>query len=339
MPGASLESTQKAWAQGKFAPVYLFAGEDAGAKHSALEALKAALKADDFNFSEFSGDQESQIDDILSSCRTAPMFSPRRLVLVRNVKLGQEGRKLLAGYPGAPADSAVLVVLYPDALPASKAAIDKDPVLRAFTAHAEVLVFGPLTREEAARRIRAAAKAGGFELSEEALEAVLDEAGTQWGIIQGELDKVRLFLKGRKTASAEDILACLGYRREAGPYELGNALERRDLKASLDVLRRMLEEGSDAYDLLPKISYAVLAQLKAKRMLKAGVSEFEMWGKVRIFGRDRQGPFLQAVKGLSDARLVADLRACVRVEADLKSKVWLDPAVELEGLVVGLCSK
>lgn len=335
----SPEAALKAWKQGKPAPVYLFAGEDSTSKSAAIAALKAALGVDDLNVSEFSGDQESQAAEIVSLCRTAPMFSPRRLVVVHDVKLGKSGRELLAEYPASPSDTSVLVVFYPEALPSYKSGIDKDPVLRAFSARAEVVVFGPLTREEAARRMREEAKRSGFELSDEAVEAVLEEAGTQWGIIQSELEKIRLFLKGKKSASTADILACLGYRQEAGPFELGNALERRDLKASLGVLRRMLEEGSTVYELMPQVSRAVLVQLKAKRLLKAGVSEFELWGKLRIFDKGRQGSFLKAVKALSDARLVGDLRACLRVEADLKSKAWLDADIELEGLVARLCAK
>jgi DNA polymerase III delta subunit len=333
------ESALRSWTQGKFAPVYLFAGEDAAAKAAALQTLKGALKVDEFNINEFSGKDESQAAEILSVCRTAPMFSERRLVVVRDVKLGLAGRKALAEYPASPLPSAVLVVFFPEALPNMKG-IEKDPVLRAFTAHAETLVFGPLSPEEAALRIRAEARKSGFTLEDAAVEAILEEAGTQWGIIQGELDKIRIFLKGKDSASTQDILACLGFRREAGPYELSNAIERRDLGCAVLVLRRMIEEGSDAYELLPKISYAVNGQLKAKRLLKAGASEYELWGKVRVFGLPRQRAFLAAIKGLSDARLVDDLRACLRTEVDLKTKSSsLDPAVELEQLVVRLCSK
>lgn len=333
---AALEAAARDWKAGRFQAAYLFAGEDAAAKGSALEALKKALKADDLNTSEFSGESDEQAADIVSVCRTAPMFSERRLVVVRNLKFKLEARQALAAYLDAPAPTAVLVLFSADA-PSQKKG-EKNLIADAVAKHGQVLTFGPLGPEEAAARLKEEARGAGFELPEEAVEAILEEAGTSWGILKGEVEKIRLFLKGRKSAGAQDVLACLGFRRDAGPFELSNAVERRDLKASLGALHRMLEEGSSAYEILPNISRAVNSQVKAKRYLKAGVSSFEMWGKVRVFG-PRQPPFLKALEGLSETRLLNDLKACLRTEADLKSKTWLDPAVELGQLVARLCRK
>jgi len=341
MPAPSLawdvEAARREWEAGRFRPAYFFPGEDGAAKDAALGALKKALRVDDLNISEFSGDAQARAAEIVSVCQTAPMFSDRRLVIVRGLKLGAEGRRALAEYLDSPAPATTLVLLQEEKASPKKG--ERDVLLDAVARRGLVVAFGELDPEDAAARLREAAKAAGFELPQEAADAIVEEAGSCWGVLQGELEKIRLFLKGRKEARLEDALSCLGARRETGPYELSNAVERRDLEASLDALRRMLEEGASGYELLPKISHAVNSQLKAKRMLKAGTSQYEMWGKIRVFGSPRQAAFLRAVSALSDARLVNDLKACLKTEADLKSKTWLEPAIELERLLVRLCWK
>ncbi|MBI5244737.1 MAG: DNA polymerase III subunit delta [Elusimicrobia bacterium] len=333
---ASPEAAARDWKAGRFRPAYLFAGEDAAAKAAALKALKKALKVDELNVSEFSGDAEDQAAEIVSVCRTAPMFSERRLVVVRSLRFKAEARRALAAYLAEPVPTTTLVLFATDGAAQKKG--EKDILADAVARHGLTLTFGPLGTEEAAARLKEEARQAGFELPEEAVAAILDEAGTSWGILKGEVEKIRLFLKGRKSCGPEDVLACLGFRRDAGPFELSNAIERRDLKASIGALQRMLEEGSSGYEILPQISRAVNSQVKAKRYLKAGVSSFEMWGKVRVFG-PRQQPFLKALEALSETRLLNDLKACLRTEADLKSKTWLDPGVELGQLVGRLCRK
>ena len=57
--------------------------------------------------------------------------------------------------------------------------------------------------------------------------------------------------------------------------------------------------------------------------------------RLRIF-YDRD--FFARAERASEARLRRDLRRCLEVEADLKSKAWLDAKLELERLVVELCA-
>ncbi|MFA6030354.1 MAG: DNA polymerase III subunit delta [Elusimicrobiota bacterium] len=326
---ATPEAAEREWAEGRFRPVYLFVGEDAAGKGQAVEALRKALKVDDFNFSDYAGELESQAGEIVAAASTPPMFSERRFVLSREVKLGLGGRKALVEYLKDPLPSTVLVLLSGE-----RKADAKDSVVAAASRSGLVVFFGPLRPEQACARLREEAKRLGFALSEAAAALVVDEVGSEWGILRGELEKIRLFLGERKEASEEAILACLGYRPETGPFDFANALDDGDPVAALRILRRKFEEGEEAFGPLRQLTTAVNKQLKAKRMMKAGISRFDMFGQLRVFGPSRQDRFIQAVNKAGEARLLASLRACHETEAALKSKAWLDPACELERLVV-----
>lgn len=329
----STEAALREWAKGQFRPVYLMLGEDTAAKSAAMAALKAALRVDDFNLSEFTGNSESQAAEIVSACLTPPMFSERRLVLSRDLRLGASGRRVLAAYLKEPLASTTLALLSSE-----RKADFKDPVASAASALGGLMVFGPLAPEEAASRLRSQAKALGFELSEEGAQTMVQESGTEWGILGGELEKLRLFLRGRKEAQVAEVQACLGYRRDTGPFEFQNCIERRDAVKSIALLRRMMEEDAGHFTILPKIVNILNRQLKAKRMLKAGLPQDQIGRELRLHPSFLPH-FLREVGKLGEARLAACLRACLEVEVSLKSKSWLDPGIELERLTLRICGQ
>ena len=254
------------WKKGRFRPAYLFFGEDDAGKLAGLEELKSHLKPDPFNVSEFPGGDDASVPELIGACNTPPMFSDRRLVVVRNLKFGAPARRELAGYLRAPMESTTLVFL------SSERKIEaKDPVAAAVSALGGLTAFKPLRDGEAVSRLRAEARMGGLELSPEAAERMVEEAGTEWGILKAELEKLKLFVKGRKAVGLKDALACLGYRRETNPFAFPDCLERREQAKALGLLRRMLDDGSDPFSLLYQIIRTLNKQLKAKRMLKAGL--------------------------------------------------------------------
>lgn len=327
-----MEISSQALAQelkrGALRPAYLLFGEDDAAKRAALGALKESLGADPFNLQEFSGDSDAQVPEIVSACQTPPMFSPRRLILVRADRFGAAARRELAAYLKKPLETTTLAVLCEDRKPDAK-----DPLPGAGAA---VVVFRALREEDAASRLREEARRAGVELDEEAAQKLVEEAGTEWGILKPELDKLLLFLRGRKSAGSEEVAACLGYTREANPFDFPRRLQARDLKGSLSLLGRMLREGSDPFRLLYQITSTVNKQFKAKRMLKSGAPPERIFKELRLNSYYDRDYLAQAGK-LGEASLLKGLRACLETEVSLKSRSWLDPAIELEKLVAGLC--
>lgn len=315
------------WKSAKFRPVYLFIGEDSLAQKAAFDQLKGGLQPDDFNYNEFSPDAAPS--DVVSACLTNPMFADRRLVVIRGPKLPAELRKSLADYLGDPLKSTTLA-LFSD----EKKADPRDPLIGACLSLGGCVLFKPLTEDEAAVRLQAEARAAGLTLDHEAAELIVAEAGTDWPILKAELDKAILFAKGRRKIAPEDAMACLGYRKESGPFDFSNAVQARDKKLALRVARRMLEEGEDAFALLAALRSNINKQLKAKKMLKAGVAEAQIIRELRLhhyYGAE----FVRKTAKLSEARVEFGARACLATEERMKSQSWLEPEIELERLIAG----
>jgi len=319
------------WKEGKFRTVYLLVGEDASAKEEAVDRLKAAAQPGPLNLDEFPGDSPKSAAAAVSSAMTPPLLSGRRLVVVKNPRLPAEARRVLADYLQAPLETTTLVLFSEDRKPDPR-----DPLAAAAEERGAVVTFRPMRPDEAARRLARAAEAAGRRLEAGTADFIVDEAGTDWAVLRAELEKMVLFTKGKDLINREDALHCLGYRQAANPFDLPRALQARDREQSLRLLRRLLEEGEEPFRLLHQISSALDRQLRAKRMKAASVSEDRIFRDLRLqpyYDRD----FLKWAEKTSEAALIAQLKACLRVEAALKSQTWLDAGTELERLTAWIC--
>ncbi len=321
------------WKAGKFRPVYYLFGEESASKADAILKLKALFKPDDFNLREFSGDPNSEYSAIISEAMTLPVFSDKRLVIVRSPKIPAEARAAFAEYLRAPSTTTTLVLLSEDRKPDKK-----DSLANAAAAAGAVCAFSPLTEEEAVERLLAEAKKAGKNLDPDAAAALAEQAGTDWGILAGELEKAILFA-GKETAiGMEAVSASMGFRKATDPWAFERLVSARDLKACLAYLREAFADAKPdevVFRSLAQARAAYLKQLKAKRLLKAGTSTREIEMKLRIF-YDRD--FFQRAQRVTEERLRRDLRRLLEVETDLKSKSWLDAKIEFEGVVVELCT-
>ena len=321
------------WKAGKFRPVYYLFGEESASKADAVLRLKALFKPDDFNLREFTGDPSSEHPAIVSEALTLPVFADRRLVIVRNPKIPAEARAALAEYLRSPSPTTTLVLLCEDRRPDKK-----DALANAAAAAGAVCVFYPLTEEEAVERLLAEAKKAGKNLDPAAAAALAEQAGTDWGILSGELEKAVIFAGKETEIGMEAVSASMGFRKATDPWAFERLVSSRDLKACMTYLRDAFADAKPdevVFRSLAQARAAYLKQLKAKRMLKAGLAQREIEMKLRIF-YDRD--FFSRAQRVTEERLRRDLRRLLEVETDLKSKSWLDAKIEFEGVVVELCT-
>lgn len=332
MPPLTPKYLAAEWKKESFRPAYMLFGEDAGSKSVAVQTLRSILKSDEFNTTDFSGDQDDQAEDIASTCATPPMFSPRRLVVVRNAKFGAAGRKRLAEYLRSPLESTTLIMISEDKKPAAK-----DALAAAVEALGGIVLFKPLNEVDAIARLQNEARKAGIGLETDAAELLVEEAGREWGILRSELEKIKLFTKDKGRAETKDVLACLGYHQQINIFDLPKFIERRDAPAALRTLRTLLKEGQNTFSLLYRITAAINKQLKTKRLLKTGATTEQIAKDLRIrFGASE---YVGSVSRLGENVLIRSLRHCLDTEVALKSKSWIEPSIELENLVLKVCGK
>ncbi len=320
------------WKKGRFRPVYYLLGEPS-ARSQAVKDIKKLLNPGDFDLSEFSTLADPDARAVVGDALTAPLLSERRLVIV-NTKLPAAAKKVLAAYLKNPVKSTTLVLISDD-----RRADPKDPLVPAVRAAGALCVFYPLRDDEAQRRLISTARQAGKILSEEAALAIVEESGTDWAILRQELRHIISFAGKNAEVTLEMTLQCLGFSKAVDPFALSRLIQNRDLAGSLGHLRKALaagKPGAETFRALNQISSALFKQFRAKSLLKTDRSHDQILATLRV-NKYWDKDFLPRVGRISEVRLMRDLERCLTTEADLKSKAWLDPKIELENLVADVC--
>jgi len=327
----SAEELKREWVKKEYRPAYIFYGEDSQAKSLAVDHIKSVLGADEFNLAEFQGDSAGQGAEIVSASATPPMFSDRRLVIVRSYKLPAADKKIVADYLRDPLESTLLLMVSPEPAPDAK-----DPVASAVRALGGLIVFGEIEGGKARQMLGKEAERLGIELEAGVGSFLTDEVGGEWGLLRSELHKLALFVGSKKKASLEDAALCLGHSRRAGRFEFPNALEKRDTRASLSLLKRLLKEGNDPFLLLNQIKRTVEGQLRIGRIKAAKVAPADAAKILRT--SERAAAFrMRNAPDSPETHWVAGLDACIDTETALKTGSSRDKTVALEELVLRVC--
>jgi DNA polymerase III subunit delta len=122
---------------------------------------------------------------------------------------------------------------------------------------------------DAARaRIREVVKSGEKSIDPEAVAAIVDRTGTSMRSLQSELEKILLYAGSRPTITAADVLAVLCGSREAGVFDLTNALSSRDVRQALTALRSLLTQREPVARILGTIANEVRTLLIARCVLE-----------------------------------------------------------------------
>jgi DNA polymerase-3 subunit delta len=104
--------------------------------------------------------------------------------------------------------------------------------------------------------IRSALKANGLTISEEALEDAVSRLGSDRGITRREIEKLALYMHGKKRVEVDDVRAIMGDEAEAQVDEVCDAAGEGDLKRLDLALERLWTEGASATSILrPALSH------------------------------------------------------------------------------------
>jgi DNA polymerase-3 subunit delta len=126
-----------------------------------------------------------------------------------------------------------------------------------------------MSAEAARATIRGLAKDFGKRLDEEALGAILERTGFSVRVLSSEMQKVCLYAGDRPHITRGDVLAVLSSSREAGIFDLTNALGERDAARALRALRGLLTQREPAVRILFTLASEVRNLLLARLALES----------------------------------------------------------------------
>jgi DNA polymerase III subunit delta len=229
----SAEKIISSWKKKDFKPVYWLEGDEdfyidevmQFAEHKLLPASEAS-----FNLSIFYG-KDANWADVVNACMRYPMFADRQVVLLKEAQQMKDLDKL-EHYIEKPLSSTVLVVGYKE-----KKLDGRSGLAKLLKKNAEILTTKKLYENELLPWTKGLVEGKGFTISSKALALLVDHIGNDLSRINNEVEKLTINLAGRTAISEDDIEKYIGVSKEYNPFELQDALGKKDLARCIKIIQ------------------------------------------------------------------------------------------------------
>ena len=322
----------KGWPHG----LTLLTGEDRyhlDAAERELLAVLAPRSSSEFALTVF-GDAKTDIAAVVTAARSLGMFSPRRVVLVKDVAALDGDPEIIKNYSASPPPESYLLVRAPR--------LDKRGKLhKMLLKGGTTLTFEAPKNEQQLRalipELMELAAERGLKLQRGSAELMVQAHGGDLYRMISELDKLRDWMAGRGGTVTDETIRKIGSGGGliAG-WELANAVAARESARALVEARQLINSGKEALMIIGGLAWRARVMLQAKAMLEAGVRADEVYGALQTWGWKKE-----LVKGMREYSLREILGfPALLLDADrfIKSRS-LDPSAVLEDLVDKLTGK
>ncbi len=321
-----LESALKQQGPGS---LYLVVGEEDLLRDSALAAIKRATlgsEGDEFNYELFYGD-EANGADIRNSVSAVPVFSERRLVVVKAVeKLTARESEVLLDCVNNPVESTTLVFVSPKLDGRLKFS-------QALTRSAIVVDCSSLRDAQVPSWIAREAAGLGLRLEETAAHVLQEACGASLYGVRRELEKLASYVPPDRSVTAEDVHLLRGMDPGASVFDLTLAIAEGRRGRVLSILARNLEAGEAPLRILGSLAWQYRRLWKVKELLANGAREGEVARSLRM-DPWKVRSFLDR---FSEPHLRSALQLFFETDGKLKGGSGSRPRMVLERVLLRLC--
>lgn len=336
MPKITADKLNAELAKGILAPVYLLTGEDVFRKNEVISRIKQVVNPDDFNYLREQADPAA-ISQAMAQANTAPVFSNARLIVLTGLdklrKDAKNPREVLIRYLENPLPTTTLILTHND----TKKMKAEKVLAEVCADHGRVVNFEELKDEALEMWVSGQLAQRGLKTDVDAVRLLCEIVGNELSALSNEIEKLFLYTLDRenKTISSADVLACVGFSKEMGPFDLANALTACQKNTVLKLIDKLVDDGEEPVAILSKMTYPILKMARIKRLADAGFAPKEILHKagllpweIYLASSARRFPaqknFLQVLNRIID------------VDAGFKSGANLDPKTTLKGLILTL---
>ncbi|MDZ7362739.1 MAG: DNA polymerase III subunit delta [candidate division KSB1 bacterium] len=216
---------------GRWRPVYFFAGEETGFIDEGSELLCQKLVTPgmrDFNFDVFYGG-EVNARRVIDRATSFPMMASHRVIVLRDVqKMPPGDLEALAKYAANPSPTTYLIISMREK-ESRKKGIE---ALRKASAHIECK---PLYENQIVPWIQKYVRRLNISISAPAAQWLASEVGASTSVLRSEIEKIRLYLGERTEITEADVQQVAGFRKEHSIFSLQDAVGAKNLAAALRI--------------------------------------------------------------------------------------------------------
>ena len=323
----------------EFAPVYLLFGaetylRDLAAKTIAdLVLVGSSLR--EFNEIEHSL-SESKIQYALSDAEQLPLMDSRRVVKITDVRvsansnkdnLKEDDEEVLARYLARPAETSIVIFV--------AAELDKRRKISKLLLEKCVAVeFSELRDAELIGWAKTKLKELNADADTRALNLLVALVGNNVRRLTNEIEKLAVAALPDKLITYELVESLVPDSREISNFDLTDHLLAKDKSRSLQVLKKILDDGAEPLMLLGLISYNFHRLFLSKELMRQGVDRKEI-ARIMKLHWSKQEDFLATARRTDAEKLSWVMQKIAETDVAIKTSK-ATPRLQIEMLVCEL---
>lgn len=309
-------------------PVYVLVGSDQFLRDEQRRRVLSEIVGDSDPQTAVSVfDDSAELATVLDELRTMPFLSPRRAVVIDDAEaFVSEHRLALEKYLSSPSANSSLVLMV--------LAWPRNTRLYKLVEQAgEVVDCGSPDPKDLPRWLDRSAARRGKKLAREAADLLAQWRGGDLAGLDGEIEKLSLYVGSREVISAQDVAQIVAATAGPGAYDLTNAIADGNAAAALRAIGGMLTHRGEEFRALGSLGWHLRKALSAQQYIAAGMPPEQACRKAGVFYNTQA--FVGMLRRRSLAKLQSDFRRLLA--ADLAMKSGADAPGALQDLIVQLC--
>ena len=262
-----------------FQSVYVLWGEEAFLQNKSIQIITDSVittpEQKDFNYHVFYAKEHSP-RQIQEAVQTLPVFSPYRLVICRHSQLFKEADwDVLQPLIKQPVSSSILVFVLSH--------LDRRKKSSKFLMEHGFVVKNQLdSQKDVSRWVQWLGLQHRLQFAEGAKELLIQQAGPSLMGMDNELKKIKSFLGNRSLITEKDILEVTARVRPENIFSFAEAIGRRDLKKSFQLMVNLLEDQENEISLLALVFRHIRILSQVKEGMENGLRTADLSAKVGV---------------------------------------------------------
>jgi DNA polymerase-3 subunit delta len=281
------------------------------------------------NYQQFYG-TENTISEIISACLSFPMFAEHKLVVIKEFdKLRIEDKESFLKYITKPQTSTKLVLV---AEKWDSTKFYKQILNSAISVHCKTLSSAEVY-EWVEYRLHMAK----LEVDPKSITFLIENIGANVLRLNLEIEKIVNYLGPGQKVSLDVLTQLTGFTRDLNIFNFQRALGLRDLKTSLNIGLRLLEQGESMAAIIPMLFIFFRRIWVVKHLQSQNYSQAQILSKLGGSKFAYQDIFVSAKK-FSNHELINIFRLLQRSDIELKSSQKIHRSI-LTMICYSVCDK
>lgn len=328
--------------------LYLFHGDEEFMKKHYLETLDKLILEDDFKImNKVVLEGKINAGAIIDNCETMPVFSDKRMVVVKNSGLfksskketdeGSKGKSKNKNKGSADSFAEILANL-PEyvCLIFIETEVDKRlKLINAVKEHGLVVEFSLLKPYELVNWLVKGARSFGKELSQDAASWLVDNSEFHMTDLRSELDKATLYTGDKKKIELKDVQAISTKSVKTRIFDLTDAVAEKNSAKALLTFNDMLVLKEPIPKIIFMITRHIRQVLQIKILTKQGMNRNDAAAKAGLTPY-AAGKIHSQAANLTETELKNAMKNCLETDVTVKTGK-MDEKMAAELLILGLC--